>query len=433
MVKAFCDVDLGIQTFFMNEKLLKGPKVDKHDMFKSMDARVERAAMQIKARSEKRQQRQLAPAERRLNQDKPLDLAVGVHLTLIKASTSKYFTHVLLTIASRDLVTSRFYSTWTEIFEISDARRMWQALDERIISLFPAQVFPSKPHRLTVFRSGALLQHTGAEVETLGTMFAVSGRLVTHAVVRVSEDKTFTGRILSSRGDDVRDRNALVTNARSEGVFHFLGEPTLADAWKQAVYVSQAQCVPYLSFIKLLIVGAGLGSEGTPDDTPAGASAAPAPETIRGTADPDRSIDIVQTTKRPAFVQPGPVVPTMLPQDLMDRLAPMWRDDALGLLPTCKWPVPTYLARCAADRALLHLKAFNPGAQLCASVTTAAGVSAMKTIDQNKLRSAKQKIAQQDKTLQSTTAAKTSTDVTNTDGLVFRPVHPELRDTLYYL
>ncbi|KAK6436675.1 hypothetical protein LTR95_007131 [Oleoguttula sp. CCFEE 5521] len=395
MLKAFCDVELGVPTFFINKKSLQGAKVDKRDMFGSTDARVKRAAVQIRTRSEKRQQRQLLLAESRLAQKRPLDLAVGVHMTLIRASTSKDFTHVLLTVASRDLAVSGSYSTWVRMYGVADMKRMLVELDGHSVSLFPRQVPPSEPHRLTLLRSGALFNHAGAELLSLIARLTLDGKLVAQTVIEVSEDKSFTGQVLSSEGTAVRERTLDLSPMQDP---------------------------------QLLIAGHNSGLEAASFATQASAPALSASAATQANAETTLPFDTVQSLERSTPLQPQPVPFTMHPEDMMRRLATLWRDDALGLLPTCKWPVPTYLARCAADRALLHLKAFSPKVQLCASVTTAAGISATRTIDADEMRCAKQ-----DKTLQSTTAAETSTDVTNIDGLIFRPVHSKSRDTLYYL
>nr|OQO25659.1 hypothetical protein B0A51_05483 [Rachicladosporium sp. CCFEE 5018] len=421
-LKTFCDIDLGIQSFVINESTLSGGH---GDFLRGMDARVKRAADHIPARMKQRQQHVFAPRKAMSQLDEPLDLAVGIHITNLKPSACKDDTDVLVAITTRDVSSSRTYSTLVKMYSMADADQNFvsQQLANHLQTLLSEQSGSSRRQRVTIFRSGAWLEEARDEFVALGLTVDKWSQKVNVFWVGVSDDSAYSGQAYAQAA--VVARKAVVASdldAASSGLFHITGEALEEDSYVPALHVSQSQCMPNLKFVKLQLAGEAFNHYKSAMTSSAGAGAELMNRTLNHIFD-----------NRAEQYPPTEGSDTLAPSasgDTIDHLAKMWVDDALGLY-TCKWPIPTHLARCASKRALLHLKASTPDGTISANVSPTRSEFSVKSDDRDTTLSQGSDV---------TAVAKSHSVTTNVGSspatarpLVFRSVHQNLQDTLYYL
>ncbi|OQO06113.1 hypothetical protein B0A48_08701 [Cryoendolithus antarcticus] len=433
VLKAFCEINLGLNSFCVNEVTLQGAKADRRDTLRSLDAHATRTAHHFKARSKKRLLHQLPSHPPFGDHDRPMDLTVAVHLTLITLEKFAQHTHILLAVVSRDYALSKQYSTFIQLYEESDKVAMRVQLAQRLHDLSQRHAERWTSQKLTIIRSGDWLDDTRNELDQLMARFDDDARKgIDFSQLTVCNDSKLNGLIDADAVTSARDREtAALPHARSTGSFYLTQDDGSTAALKPALYVSQAQCGPQLKFIKAQVIRGSLGysphasedGASTTDSTDAAIPTDPSPAAVASTFPP------IATTAAASALSTGQI----------ERLAYMWRDEALGLY-TCKWPIPTYLVHCATDCALLHTKVCHPSGPIKSTITSFPPVSPTESESSKKSDGSAS-------TCVSSSEAGQSAEVETVDSkggtlktvdhakptLVLLPVHERLRNTLYYL
>nr|OQO22159.1 hypothetical protein B0A51_08362 [Rachicladosporium sp. CCFEE 5018] len=241
VLKAFCEINLGLNSFCVNEATLQSARADRRDTLRSVDAPPKPTPFG--------------------DHDRPMDLTVAVHLTLITPQRSKQHTHILLAVVSRDYASSKQYSTFIQLYEKSDKVAMRVQLAQHLHDLSQRHAERWTSQKLTIIRSGDWLDDARDELDQLMAGFDDDARkAVEFSQMTVCKDSKFNGLIDADAVSSVRHREtAALPDAPSTGVFYLTQNDGPEAALKPALYVSQAQCAPQLKFIKAQIIRGSLG------------------------------------------------------------------------------------------------------------------------------------------------------------------------------
>ncbi|KAK4624962.1 uncharacterized protein CLAFUR5_05855 [Fulvia fulva] len=354
-LKNICDMAVGLQSFIVGAGTL-GQKLDKDiDSGKlvSKPASSKSPAGNVLHRMRLRNPAMFLPH----NPDKGqvYDLAVAVHIAPISknkdgALSSDLF---LISIVARSMESATEYYTDISLVNVDDQMLMDPMRKVAFLLSHAGKPKGGRKHRITVFRSGVMPHKHAAEH---GAQLAL--------------------RVKPSKAPDVHTVST-ATAAREFAQLESHLKEFSAEKRIQAAYILVGE--------DRSIIGATDPTQATAQRTDAGRTPK-ATTVLRTTNIHDsmreqkaslRHVSLAKDTRAPATVSikhiGGSVASAAVEEDrsalvdpanaqnaanafanALERLSSVFRDDHLGLYNT-KWPVPTHLARLAADRAELHL------------------------------------------------------------------------------